>query len=297
MRNTIKIVTLTALLLLGLVVSSTAESDLKGLTVHRDVQYREIVGVDPGLLSLDIYAPEDASGLPVLMMVHGGGWSIGDKANRSLADTKPRYFCDNGYIYVSINYRLSPAVQHPAHIEDVAAAYAWLTGNVANYGGDPEHISIMGHSAGAQLVALLATDAKRLQAYGLDPAHIDTVICLDGAGYDIPGRMAGRPGRMLRDMLTDAFGSDGTLWEDASPTLHVTEAGSYPPFLILYTRRVDAPGQSMELAEALRSAETFAWEGEAADKTHMTINRDVGTAEDWVTILIMDLLADGSIGD
>ena len=297
MRNTIIITFSSAMLLLGLVFAATAHGELDGIRVSENIQYRNMPGVSPKLISLDVYAPEDADGLPVVMKVHGGGWRNGDKSNPGIGTIKPEYFCDKGYVYVAINYRLSPAVEHPAHIEDVAATLHWLVDNIADYGGDPGRINIMGHSAGAHLVALLGTDEARLQAEGLSLQDIESVICLDGAGYDIPSRMAGKPGRLMSNMLASAFGSDGTLWPDASPTLHVHAGVDYPPFLILHTPRADAPGQSMALGDALRSTGSYAYNEEAADKTHRTINHDVGSAGDWVTVMIMDFLADGKVAD
>lgn len=297
MRNTIYITLGCALALLGLVIPSLARSELARITATRDIEYRQLQGVDPKLLSLDVYAPDGAVDLPVLMMVHGGGWRNGDKSNPGIGTVKPEYFCNTGYVYVAINYRLSPDVEHPAHIQDVAAALKWLVDNIGEYGGDPQRISIMGHSAGAHLVALLGTDEARLAAEGLSLEDIESVICLDGAGYDIPSRMSGKPGRLMSNMLNSAFGSDGTNWEDASPTLHVQQGMNYPPFLILHTPRVDAPGQSMALGEALRSAGAYAHNVEAIDKSHRTINRDIGTDDDWVTDLILDFLKDGRVSE
>jgi acetyl esterase/lipase len=295
MRNTIYITMGCTVAILGLVLSGRVHSELDGITASREIQYRKLQEVDPSLLSLDVYAPNGAENLPVVMMVHGGGWRNGDKSNPGLNTTKPQAFCANGYVYVSINYRLSPAVEHPAHIEDVAAALHWLVDNIAGYGGDPSRISIMGHSAGAHLVALLGTNETRLAAEGLTLDDIESVICLDGAGYDIPARMAGRPGRLMSNMLSSAFGNDGSKWADASPTLHVQSGVAYPPFLILHTPRVDAPGQSMALGNALRDSGSYAYNAQAADKTHRTINRDIGMDDDWVTDLILDFLADGIV--
>jgi len=284
-------------MLLGLFPACRADSAPAGIIVSKDIQYHKLPGESPRLLSLDIYSPRDATSLPVVMMVHGGGWRNGDKSNPGIGTVKPEYFCNAGFVYVTVNYRLSPAVEHPAHIEDVAAALRWLHDNVAEYGGDPDRISIMGHSAGAHLVALLGTDEARLQAEGLELLDIESVICLDGAGYDIPARMAGWPGRLMSNMLNNAFGNDGSKWQDASPTLHVHEGVDYPPFLILHTPRVDAPGQSMALGDALRASGSYACNEEAADKTHRTINHDIGSTGDWVTALIMDFLADGKVSD
>jgi arylformamidase len=123
-----------------------------------NIPYTTISSINPSLLSLDVYAPAGAENLPVVLMIHGGGWSIGDKANRDVSIDKARYFTSQGYVYVSINYRLSPDVQHPAHIEDVASAVSWVLENIATYGGDPARLTLMGHSAGAHLLLVSAPD-------------------------------------------------------------------------------------------------------------------------------------------
>ena len=107
------------------------------LVRHLDVPYATIEGVDPKLLSLDLYAPQNAGRQPVMVMIHGGGWRNGDKANAGMTRTKVPFFVGRGYVYVSINYRLSsaPDVKHPLHVQDVAAALAWVHDHVAEYGG------------------------------------------------------------------------------------------------------------------------------------------------------------------
>lgn len=260
-------------------------------TLHRDIPYAEAPGVDPNLLSLDVYAPPGASELPVVAMIHGGGWSIGDKAHASVGAVKGRYFTGQGYVYVSINYRLSPAVMHPVHVADVAKALAFVREHIGEYGGDPGRIYVMGHSAGAHLAALVATDARYLEALGTSPEALSGVILLDGAGYDIPANLE-TAGPRLRRIYETAFGTDPAVQRDASPIAHVSAEGTYPPFLIVHVAdRAASRVQSESLAEALRAAggeaEVFAAEG----KTHMTLNRDIGRPGDAPTAAIEAFLA------
>ena len=217
-------------------------------------------------------------------MIHGGGWANGDKANRDVGINKARYFTAQGYVYVSINYRLSPDVQHPAHIEDVAAAVSWVLDNISNYGGDPAHLTLMGHSAGAHLAALVATDERYLADHGHTLSELSGVILLDGAGYDIPKAMNElyQPGRLTR-MYTDAFGTDPAAWADASPVNHVAAGKGIPPFLILHTAREAAVAESDELAGLLKAAGVPVWSYLAEGKTHASINRDIGESGDPVT--------------
>ena len=160
-------------------------------TQDLNIPFASLPGVDPKLLSLDIYRPKSPSNagqqaaLPVVVMIHGGGWRTGDKANESQGKQKASFFTGRGFVYVSINYRLSPAVQHPAHVEDVAKALAWVADHIASYGGDPERIFLMGHSAGAHLAALVTTDERYLSKLGKSSLKLNGVILLDTAGYDI----------------------------------------------------------------------------------------------------------------
>ncbi len=95
---------------------------------------------------LDVYAPEDASNLPVVFWIHGGGWQTGDKTDVQI---KPRVLTQRGFVFVSTNYRLLPQVEMEVLIRDVAKSLGWVHRNIAAYGGDPQRIFVMGHSAGA----------------------------------------------------------------------------------------------------------------------------------------------------
>src|SRR6185312_14497017 len=95
---------------------------------------------------LDVYAPPDAKNLPVVFWIHGGGWQAGDKSSVQI---KPRAFTEKGYVFVSTNYRLLPHVDMETIVRDVAKAVRWTHDHVAEYGGDPQRLCIMGHSAGA----------------------------------------------------------------------------------------------------------------------------------------------------
>ncbi|MFH0878780.1 MAG: alpha/beta hydrolase, partial [Lentisphaerota bacterium] len=213
---------------------------------------------------------------PVLVYVHGGGWTTGDK---SMVDSKAQAFNAAGFVFVSVNYRLSPAVIHPVHVQDVAAAVAWVYNNIASYGGNPRQIFLLGHSAGAQLVALVSTDERRLQACGLDLAVIKGVVPLDGAGYDIPSRIQS-PYRGVEEMYEQAFGTDPLIWEDASPLYHVAAEKGIPPFLLVYSGvREEARTQAQALADALEEAGVPAELFHAPDKNHATVNQDLDTGD------------------
>src|SRR5215471_19179956 len=129
--------------------------------VKRDIPY-----ATPALERqvLDIYAPKDAKNLPVVFWIHGGGWQTGDK---SQVQEKPKMFVDRGFVFVSTNYRLLPKVEMETIFRDVAKALGWVHRHIVEHGGDPARIFVMGHSAGAQLAALMCIDDRYLKSEGV----------------------------------------------------------------------------------------------------------------------------------
>jgi acetyl esterase/lipase len=256
---------------------------------YLDIPYATIKGVDPNLTSLDIYAPETNGSWPVLVMIHGGAWVEGDKSNYNNTYYKPPFFTGQGFVYLSINYRLSPAVIHPAHVQDVARALAWVSANIHKYNGDPQRIFLMGHSAGAHLAALVAVDERYLRIHDLGLDVVKGVILLDGAGYDIPKLMKVNDG--LQDMYTTAFGENAAAWKDASPISHIAPGKPIPPFLLFTAgARPASFVLSNDLAQALQRAGIRAEVETEPDKNHGTITGDIGRPGDPVTAKIMQFL-------
>jgi arylformamidase len=108
--------------------------------------------------------PTAQRAFPVVFWIHGGGWQVGDKTDVQI---KPRVFTDRGFVFVSTNYRLLPNVEMDVLIRDVAKSLGWVHKNISIHGGDPKRIFVMGHSAGAQLAALLCTDDRYLKSEGV----------------------------------------------------------------------------------------------------------------------------------
>lgn len=263
--------------------------------IVRDVRYATTEGVAAKAQSLDIYVPATPGPHPVMVMVHGGGWRLGDKANRAMWKDKAPHFNDEGWVYISINYRLSngegvPA--HPAHVQDVAKALAWVHDHAMEYRGDPERMFLMGHSSGAHLAALVSTDERRLAAEGKKLSIIKGTVCLDTAGYDIDKYLAEmEPTRTAVALYTNAFGTTRAGWRDASPRHHVAQGKDIPPMLLMHTQgREEVARLSAEMVAALRLADVPATAIHAADKNHSGINACVGQAGDPYTDLIMQFL-------
>lgn len=208
--------------------------------VHRDIAY----GSDP-LQTLDVYAPQGASDAPILLMVHGGSWVRGDKAATGVVDNKVEHYLPMGFVFVSINYRLSPAVTPVDEAGDVAAALAFVQQHAAEWGAAGQNVVLMGHSAGGNLVSLVAADPTFAANAGADAWR--GTIALDSAAYDVVSIME-KPHRTLYD---PAFGDDEQLWKDSSPTLRVAGIPA-PMLLVCGSGRADACPQAQGFADAVR---------------------------------------------
>lgn len=212
-----------------------------GYTLTSNVKYDSIPGVDPNLLSLDVYKPNTLTGLrPVIVYIHGGSWNAGDKA--WYVGDMAKLFTDSGYVFVSINYRLSPnptdtllttAVRFPIHPRDCAKAFQWVVNNIHQYSGDSSRISLMGHSAGAHLTLLLSTNHSFLNQQGIAPQKVKCACSLDAGVFDVAEEFQ-QAGSFIprREPLINAFGLDANLYNDASPQYHI-QRGKYLPDLYL----------------------------------------------------------------
>src|SRR4051794_4492747 len=155
---------------------------LPSLAQAQDVK-RDIAYGDHERQVLDVYSTPGAKGRPVVFWIHGGGWQVGDKSDVQI---KPRAFVEKGLVFVSTNYRLLPAVDMATIVRDVAKSIRWVHDHIAEYGGAPNRLLVMGHSAGAQLAALVCIDERYLKAEGLSLAIIKGCVPVDGDTYDVP---------------------------------------------------------------------------------------------------------------
>lgn len=248
--------------------------------------WRELsFGSDPRQ-RLDLVMPTSASAkAPLLLFVHGGGWSIGDK--RLGSEAKGKHFTGKGWAFASTNYRLVPDATVEQQAADVAAAVALLR---RQPGVDPERIVIMGHSAGAHLAALVASDPAYLRAAGVPMTAVKGAILLDGAGYDVGEQMA-EPRNRVQSMYTQAFSSDPKRQATLSPTRHAAAPNAGSWLILPVASRQDSRAQSEKLAAALRAAGTRAEVLPQPGKTHMTLNRQLGAAGDPTTAIVDAFLA------
>lgn len=214
----------------------------EGVTLTRDVAYADGAGH-----GLDIYAPTAAAvaasaSAPVVVFFYGGNWESGSKEMYRFVGAT---LAARGVLTVIPDYRLYPQVRFPTFIDDAAAAVAWTRDNAARFGGDPHRLFLMGHSAGAQIAALLALDASYLQAVGLTPQRdLCGVIGLAGPYDFLPLRSA---------TLKAIFGPE-TEWPRSQPINFVSTQA--PPTLLLAGQddTTVEPGNTLRLAARLRAS-------------------------------------------
>lgn len=224
----------------------------------------------------DVWPAQGVTGpAPLVMFVHGGGWTQGTKDDATGAYKAPHYTAA-GYVFATINYRLVPDVTVEDEAHDVAAALRSLLDHAAELGIDTGRVVIMGHSAGAHLVALVGTDESYLASVGLAETSLRGVVAIDGAAYDVPTQMT--QGSVMHDRYVEAFGTDPARQKALSPTAHVA-APNAPAFLLPHVQRPDGIAQADELAAALQAAGTPAEEASFPGTGllgHMEINRRLG---------------------
>ncbi len=253
-----------------------AQEEFKDIEIFKDIPYAKIKGIDPNLTSLDIYTPITSENYPVIVFIHGGTWSLGDKGSLSYKTTA---FTKANFVYVSINYRLSPDIIHPIHAGDVAKAIIWIHRHISDYGGDPQNIFLLGHSAGGHLAALVATDEYYLKDLGFSTKIIRGVIGLDSAAYHLPTLIASEPENY--HLFEMAFGDNPVMWEKASPINYVEKGKSIPPFLLIYAGdREVSKLVNLAFAQALQIANYQIHLYYASDKDHISIERDLGKFAD-----------------
>ena len=244
---------------------------------------------------LDIVSPSNAKNLPVVFWIHGGGWQAGDKSEVQI---KPQAFIDKGFVFVSTNYRLLPNVDMETIIGDIAKSIHWVHDHIAEYGGDPNSIFVMGHSAGAQLAALVCIDGRYLKAEGLSLAILKGCVAVDGDTYDIPAiietaetrhRVHGEP--QAKFGHREKFGNDPAKHRDLSAVTHVAEDKGIPPFLIMHVAdHPDTSAQARRLAAALKNAGVPVTVYGAKESTHNKLNADIGLAGDPGTKALFDFV-------
>ena len=251
-----------SLLLLLWVASATAATPDR-VTILRDVPY------GPAKLeTMDVYLPPKPQAAPVILMVHGGAWRIGDKRHPPVFENKVARWVPRGFIFISVNYPMLPDSDPVEQADAVARASAAAQKEAPGWGGDPDRFILMGHSAGAHLVSLLNADLDRAWKLGAKP-WLGT-ISLDSGALDVPAIMEHRHHRLY----DQAFGDDPAFWRSSSPMHHLTKGS--PPWLGVCSsqRRVSCIGNKLYAAQATRLELRAEVLGE--DLNHGGINSELG---------------------
>jgi acetyl esterase/lipase len=236
---------------------------------------------------LDLYLPVERE-FTTVVFTYGGGWHSGSRKSVASVGEKLQRL---GFGTALLSHRLSPKDRFPAQIEDVAAAFAWVKRNIAGKGGDPHRVFLMGHSSGAHLSLLLASDPRYLAAHGLSPADVSGCIGLsspvdlelrkDGKGFG-NALMAGRG--------ADVFARDLNVMRDASPIVHV---GKGLPRILLVVGERDFPmleGDARVFVEKARGVGGSAALFVAPDRDHMGVIRSLVEVDSHVLKQVVDFL-------
>lgn len=280
--------------MLACVFALAAWANAQAQTAIKDIPY-----MDDGHSRhvLDVYrsVPTPEAKRPVVVWIHGGGWQTGDKSDVAL---KPQYFTEKGYIFVACNYRLLPDVTMDVLTRDVAQAIGWVYKNIAIHGGDPDRILVGGHSAGAQLAALLCIDDRYLKEVGVPMSALKGCIPVDGDTYDIPKiiltaehRQAVYGGPMPTFGHRQKFGNDPQKHIDFSAVTHVAKNKGIPPFLILFfSGNPDTTVQAKRLESVLKESEVPVKVIGKHDSNHSKLNDDLGITGEPATQALTEFL-------
>jgi arylformamidase len=239
--------------------------------------------------TLDVFAPKVARQAPVIFMVHGGAWRFGDKDNKRVVTNKVARWLPQGYIFVSINYRMLPDLNGLQQADDVARALAYAQAHARDWGGDPNRFILMGHSAGAHLVALLNAAPAKAYAFGAKP-WLGTVA-LDSAAYDIPSVMAQKHYRFY----DKAFGLYRETWEQASP-YYVITGDARPLLAVCSTKRPDKPCDQVHAFASKAKSLNVNVQTLEQPLSHKEINETLGLPGDYTDVVetFMKSLLSGS---
>jgi len=278
--------------LLLLFIAFTGFSNALAQDIKRDIPYANPAHERQ---KLDVYSPAGAKNLPVVFWIHGGGWQTGDKSSVQL---KPQVFMEKGFVFVSTNYRLLPSVEMGTIIRDIAKSIRWVHDHIAEHGGDPKRLLVMGHSAGAQLAALISTDERYLKAEGLSLSIIKGCVPVDGDTYDVPAiietaetrrRVHGQP--QAKFGHREKFGNDPAKHRDFSTVTHVASGKMIPPFLILHVAdHPDNSAQAQRLGAVLNKASIPVTVFGAKETNHTKINEDLGQTADPSTKALFEFV-------
>ncbi|MGB0592065.1 MAG: alpha/beta hydrolase fold domain-containing protein [Myxococcota bacterium] len=286
-------------------VSATAlTSALKGL------RYTLPEGVNAEMATLDLYRRDDGLIRPLVVLVHGGSWVGGDKANFDVAapDFIP-WWLDRGYVVASVNFRLASKITEPQTVRptdqasDIAHAIAWLISQGDVHKIAPDAVVLVGYSSGAHLVALLGADGRYLEAAGLAETVLKATVSLDVHAYDVPFALELMVGSVVEEnvpLITHLFGETTDEQLLASP-IHYAKGWVAPALIVSVDTDPEVVGsygylvsQAAEnYVSALTAQGHIASSYHDVSETHTSLAVGFGVASDGVTAAVgtfLDLL-------
>ncbi|AUC79269.1 hypothetical protein CW736_07680 [Nonlabens sp. MB-3u-79] len=253
--------------------------------VTKDVDYMNDSVYDNGKDLLDIYMPQGKKNVPVIVYFHGGALLMGDK---SWGEDIGNKIAESGIGLVSVNYRLSPEFQHPTHVNDAAAATAWVIKNIDGYGGNPQKVYVGGHSAGAYLAALLAIDSALLQIHEIEDSKLAGAVLISPFLYVEETAKD----RIEKDSIYQTiWGNDPQSWIQASVKPHILP--NRDNILLIYADGDDAwrKEQNERFATAMTDVgNVHVFTKEVPNRTHATLLTAILDNDDMIVKLLSDFV-------
>ena len=269
-------------ILLLLLNSNLADAQV---VVTKDVDYINGSVYDNGKDLLDIYMPQGKKNVPVIVYFHGGALLMGDK---SWGEDIGNKIAESGIGLVSVNYRLSPEFQHPKHVNDAAAATAWVIKNIDGYGGNPKKVYVGGHSAGAYLAALLATDSSLLKIHEIEDSKLAGAILISPFLFVEETAKV----RIERDSIYKTiWGNEPQSWIEASVTPNILP--NRDNILLIYADGDEdwRKEQNERFATAMVAAGNLrVFTEEVSNRTHLTLLTAILDNDDRIVNLLSDFV-------
>ena len=243
---------------------------------------------DAQLQSLDLYWQQSTTKQPVILYIHGGGWVFGDKSE---IHRKPEFFTQNGFAFISMNYRLRWDYTLYDQLEDVVSAISWIRSHSDAHNLDASRIILMGHGAGGHLASLVATDPAYLTTVDLLLTDIKAVVTIETFSFDIPRVMTELGSFLQRRQHELMFGDTKEIWLAASPISHLRSDQAVPLFALIYSidnveTKLQTQGFARELVKLGNTAIMIPGQEDAG----ATLDADLGKANDPTTNAMLTFL-------
>ncbi len=256
------------------------ESQVSEMIIENDIQYDDCT-----TCKLDVYnKDDDIEDKPIVIFVHGGGWKMGSK---SLHSDKGEFFSQKDNLFISVDYPLFPDADYKEQARMIASAVNWAHQNAQEYGGDKNNIILLGHSAGAHLIALISTNETYLQSVGLGLTNIKETILLDSGGLDIVELRETTPA-LFKIVHEPVFGSKVKDLQEASPNNYIEKDKNTPSFLIFHSTLNEGRALNSINFDKKLKINNIESEIHGIEATHEEINKNIGSKDDEITKIIME---------